>query len=61
MTKNLTAICFDFSGHVRKYRIRNKVKEIESFEKYLSGYAFKYINYYDKDSKLFLYRKYLQY
>lgn len=61
MTKNLTAICFDFNGHVRKYRLRNKNIEIENFEKFLSGYSFKYINYYDKENKKFLYRKYLKY
>ena len=62
MAKLLTAICFDGNGNVYKYRkIKNSPYWLTNFENFIK--ASKnciYINYYDRETKLFFKRQNLQ-
>jgi len=55
-----TAICFDRNKKPYKYRaIAQKPGSISRFEKFCISRGFVYINYYDRASRSFAYRKYL--
>lgn len=59
--KFFTAICFDFNNKPYKYRnIKNSPRTVASFEKYCSGIEICYINYYNKENRQFVCRKYRQ-
>lgn len=52
------AIFFDKNSNAFKYRT---IKNIEKFEEYITGkFDVLYINYYDKKTKQFLFRKYIK-
>lgn len=59
MTKLLTAICFDGTGNVYKYRkIKNSIYQLNLFELFVKNERnCIYINYYDKETKLFYKRQ----
>jgi len=53
--KLLTAICFDLDNKAYKYRrIQNNTRSLNNFESFARTKSIKYINYYDRDTKLFL-------
>jgi hypothetical protein len=55
--KKITAICF--GDKVYKYHIRNVSADIITFEAFIKKKGVKYVNYYDANSKQYLYRKYV--
>jgi hypothetical protein len=55
--KYYTAICFTKDNNVLKYR---NIKDLNSFEVFISKKDIKYVNYYFKESKLFSHRKYFK-
>jgi hypothetical protein len=57
MTKFFTAICFDHLGKPYKYRkIQNKPYQLQKFEDFCRSKNIKYINYYDRETKLYIKR-----
>ena len=54
----LTALCCDNFGTWKKYR-NIKKDRVNNFERFAKLNNIRYINYYDKKTKVYLYRKYL--
>ena len=59
--KKLIAICFDQQGKAYKYKYKliENSKALQSFEKFCNGRKYKYINYYNKETGVFVKRRYL--
>ena len=59
--KKLIAICFDQDNKAYKYRYKlfENSKSLNSFERFCIARKYKYINYYDKETGVFIKRRYL--
>jgi hypothetical protein len=58
MNNYLTALCCDNFGKWYKYRMI-RISKTNEFEKFVRSKQIRYINYYDKSTKLFVKRVYL--
>ena len=57
--KKLIAICFDAQNKAYKYKYKlfENSNSLKSFERFCTGRQYKYINYYEKETGIFLKRK----
>lgn len=56
MSKKLIAIAFTQDKTALKYRLQNTPRSLSSFEKFVSTKGAIYVNYYDKETRVFIRR-----